>query len=365
MSLNYHPVGKSKQLTPFYVQPNPLPHSRIFSKAHEKYFFVYDLKRTTWVDPRDELWKKKTWSECNSNETPYGWEIATDELLGTFFIDHLSHRNVIDDPRTDILQRQIKSVKLFLDESSIIDLEEMRRAVESTTLTESGESSPQTPSSLLQASFIKLVKEKHGIICRGLQQVKEVVAIVEADVIDQLNSQKITQLEINSNKEILAKSLESRTELLQKINCSMSPVAPASASTVVSAETKMVEIEQSNSTTATTTNAPATAAPSYTTLVKKGLINKATKRLITRMEREIENIVVKARLDLIVNQLDLLQIANESQCGMEEDMMEEINQTSFPLFDKVKRKSEWCLFDSTETLISSPLFQLQTIVKCT
>lgn len=56
-------------------------------------------KETSWVDPRDALWKPKCWQECKGDEVPYGWEIAYDEAVGRYFIDHLNKRNLLDDPR--------------------------------------------------------------------------------------------------------------------------------------------------------------------------------------------------------------------------------------------------------------------------
>ena len=40
--------------------------------AGRVYFINEVTKETTWVDPRDKLWKKATWAECGPDELPFG-----------------------------------------------------------------------------------------------------------------------------------------------------------------------------------------------------------------------------------------------------------------------------------------------------
>ncbi|KAJ3038803.1 Protein wwc2 [Rhizophlyctis rosea] len=109
------PVSKSDDY------PFPDGWSRAYSKQHKKYFFINSkTKQTSWVDPRDSIWKKKTWAECDpsTNEAPYGWEIAEDPLVGTYFIDHLSQRNILDDPRTTTATTQMQQMKEHITQAS-------------------------------------------------------------------------------------------------------------------------------------------------------------------------------------------------------------------------------------------------------
>ncbi|KAJ3051117.1 Protein wwc2 [Rhizophlyctis rosea] len=101
--------------------PFPEGWSRAYSKQHKKFYYIdAKTKQTSWVDPRDRIWKKKTWAECDpsTDEAPYGWEIATDPLIGTYFIDHLTQRNILDDPRTTTFTTQLQSLKSYILEAS-------------------------------------------------------------------------------------------------------------------------------------------------------------------------------------------------------------------------------------------------------
>jgi len=66
--------------------------------------FMNEKKEISYIDPRDQFWKKKTWAEIpvsEVNETPYGWERVVDDVLGVYYIDHINNRNVFGDPRTE------------------------------------------------------------------------------------------------------------------------------------------------------------------------------------------------------------------------------------------------------------------------
>jgi hypothetical protein len=61
--------------SPSAAYPLPPGWKQIYSHNHQKYFFVNaKTKERTWCDPRDQLWKKASWKDCDmrSDETPYG-----------------------------------------------------------------------------------------------------------------------------------------------------------------------------------------------------------------------------------------------------------------------------------------------------
>ncbi|RKP00114.1 hypothetical protein CXG81DRAFT_19880 [Caulochytrium protostelioides] len=99
----------------------PLPEgwSKEWSEPHRKCYFYNRVQRvTSWVDPRDAYWKKRTWAECAADtaEVPYGWEIARDPIVGRYFIDHNSGRNLLDDPRSTTVSTQLSQMHGYLRE---------------------------------------------------------------------------------------------------------------------------------------------------------------------------------------------------------------------------------------------------------
>lgn len=66
-----------------------------------KYYTNHNDKTTTWVDPRDAITKKISWNECDTGETPFGWEFIppNEEGENGYWIDHNTQNCTIDDPR--------------------------------------------------------------------------------------------------------------------------------------------------------------------------------------------------------------------------------------------------------------------------
>ncbi|XP_070553644.1 protein KIBRA-like isoform X1 [Ptychodera flava] len=60
------------------------------------------------------LTKPQSFADCVGNELPFGWEEVFDGHLGLYYVDHISQRNQIDDPRQEWRQAQEKMLKEYL-----------------------------------------------------------------------------------------------------------------------------------------------------------------------------------------------------------------------------------------------------------
>lgn len=81
-----------------------------WEQAHDyrtnRYYYVdHNTKRTTWLNPNDELIKPKSFNKCVGDQLPYGWEKVVDPIVGTYYIDHISRRNQWENPVSDWVQR--------------------------------------------------------------------------------------------------------------------------------------------------------------------------------------------------------------------------------------------------------------------
>jgi hypothetical protein len=66
------------------------------------------------VDPRDVFIKKSTFSECQGDELPFGWEEAFDPTVGVYFVDHNTWSTQLEDPRTNKYAEQVSELQVFL-----------------------------------------------------------------------------------------------------------------------------------------------------------------------------------------------------------------------------------------------------------
>ncbi|KJE92282.1 hypothetical protein CAOG_03283 [Capsaspora owczarzaki ATCC 30864] len=90
--------------------------------AGRRYYIDHAHRITSWIDPRDHPDHPR-----RPNDLPYGWDFAEDPDVGIYFIDHLSKRNTLDDPRMtqEYQLRQEHFAKLLQEERA--NLEERRR----------------------------------------------------------------------------------------------------------------------------------------------------------------------------------------------------------------------------------------------
>lgn len=83
-----------------------------------KWFFVdHSTRRTQWFDPRDRLTKPLTIADCDSDELPYGWELANDPKYGIYYIDHVRKKNQREDPRVEWRSLQINMLNSYLQQA--------------------------------------------------------------------------------------------------------------------------------------------------------------------------------------------------------------------------------------------------------
>lgn len=71
----------------------------VYDPETQRYFYVdHNSKRTTWLHPADTYNKPRHPSECHGDELPCGWERINDPILGTYYADHIEHKNHWTDP---------------------------------------------------------------------------------------------------------------------------------------------------------------------------------------------------------------------------------------------------------------------------
>lgn len=199
------------------------------------------------IDPRDKLWKKQRWEDCGPDELPYGWEIAHDPIVGQYFIDHVSRRNLLDDPRSTKPQEQMREVKSFVDQAAadISKTEDIlkSKAMELAKVQNQAEIEEKRLQEQLNAGrkteaerqiILEKIDEKRAQV-QSLQtevkqiethvettkkQVHEVTAVIEtleADKVDQLDRQKQIQQEIAQLKQELSHQSQIRRKLAIEI----------------------------------------------------------------------------------------------------------------------------------------------------
>ncbi|KAJ3205946.1 Membrane-associated guanylate kinase, WW and PDZ domain-containing protein 3 [Clydaea vesicula] len=213
-----------------------------WSKQHEKWFFANaKTKTTTWIDPRDKFWKKKSWEECdpNKDEEPYGWEICHDAELGTYFIDHLNQRNTLDDPRINKFIMQVKELREFLKQEKDKLISEKTKDVQKVVnekkileqkvqrqnkgkvlplIDENSEEMDKLTKQLVDvtASISRLKVELEDMIS-DFEDIENMTNRLEKENYDQLKSQKVVLSEINSLKLNYMKEVEVRSNLQKEI----------------------------------------------------------------------------------------------------------------------------------------------------
>lgn len=87
------------------------------------FYIDHNSRRTQWIDPRDKLTKPTNVADCVGDELPYGWEVACAPKVGVYFIDHINHRNQLEDPRVQCRNQQIHMLNSYLRQadSSLAD----------------------------------------------------------------------------------------------------------------------------------------------------------------------------------------------------------------------------------------------------
>ncbi|KAJ3290642.1 Protein wwc2 [Borealophlyctis nickersoniae] len=317
--------------------PMPGAWTRVYSKQHKRYFFVEQkLKQTSWTDPRDALWKKKTWAECdpNTDEAPIGWEIAYDNQLGKYFIDHVNQRNVLDDPRSTQASTQMELMKSYIrdandkaenratifkkkSEALVTAKQEASRLKASAAKDDKKVAEKEAENRKLEAETEALRKEVDSLHA----DVDEMRALAERlekdDATDQLAQQQRVQAEINALKVQLQEEQQKKETLEREIQELQSTFQQKMLADMRAA----AGVTGPMPTPKAAPTRPQSSAPAPVTEAKSAEPQ-------TRIEREMELLALKRKLEQEQREQTLLRtVAEKAKAEVTSAMkMEHINK---------------------------------------
>ncbi|TPX38361.1 hypothetical protein SmJEL517_g00192 [Synchytrium microbalum] len=209
----------------------PLPEGwlKAFSDEHKRYYFIHKPTRSTsWIDPREANWKPKSWEECTKPEdVPYGWEIATDPLIGTYFIDHINKQTLLDDPRSDKHKRQVDEIKSFVKSGAIDAVEknltkklQHLQIVEENVLKKEGDgdvSASELENAVRLRAETEELKTEMEALKADIESMKRLAERLEETETSQLERQQQIQREIETVQAELAKEVAAKEELQKEL----------------------------------------------------------------------------------------------------------------------------------------------------
>ncbi|KAI3646852.1 hypothetical protein MP228_009780 [Amoeboaphelidium protococcarum] len=198
--------------------PLPAGWRKAVSSAHnQKAYFINDVtKETSWVDPRDALWKPKTWQKCKGDEVPYGWEIAYDEAVGRYFIDHLNKRNLLDDPRDNKPKEQLKQVQQHIESAtSVIQSKQKTLRLKKDELAKFKQQMMKEQNIASSDPTDEVIQLQNDIeqSSQAVDAIKQVIQDLELDQTDQLTRQKQILEKIDQLKQDLEEQARVRAGL--------------------------------------------------------------------------------------------------------------------------------------------------------
>ncbi|TPX45824.1 hypothetical protein SeMB42_g03777 [Synchytrium endobioticum] len=357
------PTGKKSSKSDEY----PLPEDwyKAYSDEHKKYFFIHKPTRTTsWVDPRDKLWKKRSWDECapHSDEVPLGWEIAHDDLCGTYFIDHINQTTLLDDPRTDKAKKQVEEMKQFVKSGAIEailenftkKMEELKAIEENIGKMDAGE---RKESELLNAKRLRHeteeLKSDMETLKHDIEAMKQLAAKLEETESSQLERQRDVQREIEAVKAELDREVAAKQELqmeIQRIQQSFNIAIPEDL------EQELDPCQPIRPLSPITTS-PTSALDTLDSDIQ-GLLTDANddfvypqaSQPVTRIEREMTLLALKKKLqnerDLVHELIDVKKVAEqviEDPSHHKPEWIKQVNQyasKSKTLRAKIKGKAQ-------------------------
>lgn len=303
------------------------------SHGNKRYFINQQTKETTWIDPRDKYWKKMTWEECGPDETPYGWEVVEDPVIGRYFIDHVNKRNVLDDPRDKVSLQHMTEVKKHVEDTKKNIAEKtgtLRMKKEEMNKLKAALKAGSGPNPEMDRAQSEIEKLETDITSssKAVEQMDTVLeAMEEEDDNAQLERQRAIQSEIDSVKQKLTLQVETR----ERIHKNLSEMGQKFATANRGDLKKMAETFSDEPSKDSGIASGSHASPS-----DNGVFGMELKPVPkSRIERELELLELRRQLDIETAETNRLKkVAEQAREEIEKAMEMEDG-------DALGRKPEW------------------------
>lgn len=126
------------------------------SSSNRLFYVDHNTKTTTWLNPGEQRTKPKSFSECQGDQLPYGWERIDDPIVGVYYIDHIRRRNQWTNPVSDWLKHlSILNQHHYSNSHNLLSNERSANSLDSNTHTTSLSNTIDKPASYQTSDFEK------------------------------------------------------------------------------------------------------------------------------------------------------------------------------------------------------------------